>query len=287
MASLDNTTANAVEAPATAPAAEPAEIVQISVLAAQAAGIKAQQERTAAACQRIAKLSAARQSWQDTVYKTSNEMLYAILQDCYRLYDDMLGASVVAGALRTALDLTLTERKIPFEKTTHTMTKIVRCVFDGDRRRINAYSLALRAAFNNKPVKVPVDELASFIAANGGVEELRMPKSTTAVTLETKLDMAKSMLGKKELAVVASAKLSEDLDGTKVGEQHVLIVTQLADGSLAVNGMVSTTAAVNAALTAYYMANKTPIAAAAAGAAEVAKQSETAAVIEAMVAQAA
>ena len=67
----------------------------------------------------------------------------------------------------------------------------------------------------------------------------------------------------------------------------MLIVTQLADGSLAVNGMVSTTAAVNAALTAYYMANKTPIAAAAAGAAEVAKQSETAAVIEAMVAQAA
>lgn len=265
------------------PSPKMAEIVQISVSADEAASIKATQEKVAAAKDRIAKLSAQRQTWQDTVYKTSNDMLYAILQDCYRLYDDMLGTSLTASALRTALDRTLTERKISFESSTHTMTKIVRCVFDGDRRRINAYSLALRAAINNKPKKVPVDELAKFIAENGGVEELRIQKSPTSMSTVAKVDLAKTDLAQRNYAVVSSIQLVEGLDAAKVGQQHVLIVTQQADGTLVVNGIASTDSAVNAALSAYYSANKTHISAAASGETEAKKQSGEANLINALV----
>ena len=227
--------------------------VDIAVAATEAEGLNLQAVRSTAAYDRINKLSASRQHWQDTVYKTSNDMLYKILQDCYRLYDDMVGAGLTAAALREALARMLSERGIKFDKSTHTMTKIVRCVFDGDRRRISAYGLALRAALEQK---VPVETLADFICEQGGVEEIRLAKSTAAVPTQDKVAAATDMLRDKQLAVLTTPALTQALDAAKVGEQHVLIVTQLADGSLAVNCIVSTQSAVNAALTAYYSANK-------------------------------
>ena len=56
--------------------------------------------------------------------------------------------------------------------------------------------------------------------------------------------------------------LSPQLDAAKVGTQHVLIVTQTADGGFDINALVSTDAAVNAALAAYYSKNKAEAAAA-------------------------
>ena len=250
------------EAPSKSAQADEAERAKVpqtvneTVAVTEAEGIKLQDVRIVAAYDRITKLFDKRQVWQDTVYKTSNEMLYAILQECYRLYNDMLGAGVVASALRDALTRKLSERSIKFDKNTHTMTKIVRCVFDGDRKRISAYSLALRAALEKK---VPVDNLVGFISDQGGVEEIRLAKSTTTASTQHKVASATDMLRNRQLAVLTTPELTEALDAAKVGEHHVLIVTQLADGSLAVNCIVSAQSAVNAALAAYYGANKDAI----------------------------
>lgn len=248
----------------------PAPVVAIADERAKAAteaeGIKLQQQRVTSAYERIDKLSAARQSWQDTVYKTSNEMLYGILAECYVLYHDMCGKSVDAAALRAALESKLTERGIARKASTHTMAKIVRCVFDGDRRRISAYSRALLAALSEK---VAADGLAKFIEKAKGIEELRLAKSSNFVSTAKKVDKAKAAIATKSLVTIDDKALAQQLDTANVGAQYVLVASMQADGTLSVNAVLQSDAALKAALAAYYGQNKDAIAASAVNDAQV------------------
>ena len=228
--------------------------------ATEAEGIKLQQQRETSAYERIDKLSAARQDWQDTAYKTSNEMLYGILADCYRLYHDMCGKGVDAAALRAALERKLSERGIARKASTHTMAKIVRCVFDGDRRRISAYSRALQAALS---ANAAADGLAAFISDAGGVEELRLAKSPNFVPTAVKVDKAKAAIATKSLVTIDDKSLAKQLDTANVGAQYVLVASMQADGTLSINAVLQSDAALNAALAAYYGQNKDAIAASA------------------------
>ena len=49
---------------------------------------------------------------------------------------------------------------------------------------------------------------------------------------------------------------ADTFDAAKVGTQHVLIVTQRADGTYDANALLSAPSAVNAALAAFYSQNK-------------------------------
>lgn len=236
----------------------PAPITPIAPAIAEAEGIKLQAQRQQAAEARIEALSQARQTWQDTVYKTSNDMLYGILADCYALYADMCGKSPQAAALREALKRKLAARNIKCSEGTHTMAKIVRCVFDGDRRRISAYSRALQAALSEK---VPADGLAKFISDAGGVEELRLAKSTNFVPTAVKVEKAKAAIANKALAAIDGAALAQNLDAANVGAQYVLVASMQADGALAVNAVLRSDTVLKAALAAYYSTHKDVIAA--------------------------
>jgi hypothetical protein len=250
--------------PTPTPAADaqqtPAPIVPIAPAIAEAEGIKLQAQREQAADARIEALSQARQTWQDTVYKTSNDMLYGILAECYVLYHDMCGKTPQAAALREALKRKLAARNIKCSEGTHTMAKIVRCVFDGDRRRISAYSRALLAALTHKP-QVPADGLAKFIADAGGVEELRLAKSPNFVPTAVKVEKAKAAIADKALAAIDGAALAQNLDAANVGAQYVLVASMQADGTLAVNAVLRSDTALKAALAAYYSTHKDAIAA--------------------------
>ena len=109
-------------------------MAKVQVAATEAEGIEAQRQREAGAYERIVALSDRRAHWQNTVFKDSNDMLYGVLQGCYNLYADMTGKSVEASALRGALALLLKQRNIEVRESTHTMTKIVRCVLRSTRR---------------------------------------------------------------------------------------------------------------------------------------------------------
>ena len=201
----------------------------------------------------IEQLATDRLAWQEGAFRTSNEQLYKLLKGCYELYLKMCSTKADAAHLREALVKYIVENKISVKESAHTMTKIVRCVFGNDRRRVSAYSIVLRAAF---AAKIEAEKLPDYIRENGGVEEVRLAKSGNYVSPKAKAEVATSWLADANLAVIKSEALADQFDAAKVDSQHVLIVTQKADGSLIANAFVSNQSAVTSALAAYYAANK-------------------------------
>jgi hypothetical protein len=257
-------------------------MAEVQAAATEAEGIEAQRQREAGAYARIVALSDRRATWQNTVFKDSNDMLYGVLQGCYQLYADMLGKTPEASALRDALARLLKERNIVVRESTHTMTKIVRCVFDGDRRRISAYSRALRAAFDKK---VSAEKLAAFIYEAGGVEELRLGKPGTAVSPADKAQQVREAIKAKNIGVFDAS--AAQLDQAAVGSLRILIATQDASSKFTVNAVISSASALNAALVAYYSANKDSLKADGAAKAESAKAVDEEALLEALANEAA
>ena len=269
------------------PVQEPAPVVTIGDLqkvATEADGIEAQKDRENSAYARIVGLSERRARWQNTVFKDSNDMLYGVLQGCYNLYADLSGKSVEASALRGALALLLKQRNIEVRESTHTMTKIVRCVFDGDRRRISAYSRALRAALDKK---VHAAKLAVFIYEAGGVEELRLGKPGNAMSPADKAEQVKEAIKAKNIGVFDAAAVSDQLDHAAVGNMRILIATQDASAKFTVNAVISSASAMNAALVAYYSANKDSLKSDGSAKAQSAKAVDEEALLEALAAEAA
>lgn len=207
----------------------------------------------AANYKRIEQLVLDREVWEQGVVRTSNEHLYALLGRCYTLYGEMCGGTDAAKGLRSALEGFINLKGYCFTKSTHTMTKIVKCVFGVDRRRVSAYSLVLREALTQK---IKAAGIAAFIANGGGVEEVRRSKSPTAKTAKQKAELGKQAVGGELLAVVSGDKIAEKLDVANEGNDLVAIVTQQADGSLIVRALVHSQTVLNAALACAYSANK-------------------------------
>lgn len=202
---------------------------------------------------RIEQLIVQREVWEQGIVRTSNEQLYGLLAQCYTLYGDMCAGTPAAKDLRAALDSVVALKGYAFNKNTHTMAKIVKCVFGVDRRRVSAYSLVLREALAKK---LKAGEIAAFIASSGGVEEVRRSKSATAKTPAQKAALGKAAVADAQLAVISSDKVAEKIDLANVGNDLVAIVTQQADGSLIVRALVNSATVLNAALACAYSENK-------------------------------
>jgi len=197
-----------------------------------------------------------REAWEQNAYRTSNEQLYGLLQRCYGLYKAMEGASPEASALRAGLRdyINLKGLSGSFTKSSHTITKIVKCVFGSERRRINAYSTVLRTALAKG---VGVLDIAAFIRQEGGVEEIRLAKSPNAMSPKQKAAVATSTVVVNSLAIASSPALSGMLnDAGKIGTQTVLIGTWQADGSVVVRAVVESETVLTAALASHYSAIK-------------------------------
>lgn len=222
------------------------------------------------AMKELEQLIADRESWQQTAFKTSNDMLYGLLERCYEYYHRLCADTAAGQHAREGLELYIQSRGLSFKKSTHTIAKILACVFGSDRRRISAYSIALRSAIQSK---IPVAELVAYISNAGGVEELRLAKNPNAMTTKAKAETASHWAAEYKLSSVKADELTAESDAANVGSQHVLLVTQCADGSFTVHGIVSNQGVVDAALAAFYSKhNKSRTNAAAT--AEVAKTAE-------------
>jgi len=210
--------------------------------------------------QTLAKLSmlvAERAEWEATVYRTSNEMLYGILQKCLAINAAMLGNDAVAKQHRAALNEFIAVNGYRFTGATPTITKVVKCVFGVDRRRVSAYSIVLREAIKQNVQGIA---LPAWIESNGGVEQIRLSKSGNAVSAKQKLEAAKSVIEAADvLAVAAGAALGMQASAEFAGQDCVLLATQQADGSFAVRAVLRNASAVNAALVAYYGQSKTVV----------------------------
>lgn len=212
--------------------------------------------------ERIEQLAIDRQAWETTVYRTSNEMLYGLLQKCYQLYKDMEGKGDYAKKLRESLNDYVSMKGYRFVKSTHTLSKIAKCVFSDntsnegtDRRRISAYSIVLQKALSDG---VPVDGIASYINNAGGVEAIRLGKKPNGAVSPTtqKVVEAKANIAQKSVGVAMGLPLAAKLDAGKIGTQVVLIGTWQADGSVVVQAVVQNDTALNAALASYHSESK-------------------------------
>jgi hypothetical protein len=199
------------------------------------------------------KLVAEREGWEQNAYKTSNDQLYALLQKCYGFYSELSDGTAVAAGKREGLDNYIKAKGYVFAGATHTLTKIVKCVFGVDRRRVSAYGIALRFALESK---VAVQDLPAFIYDNGGVEQMRLAKSTTAMTVKQKAEVAQEAVCANNIAVVTSGDFADKFDAGRIGKYVVLIGTWQADGSVIARAVVQNDGVVNAALASYYSANK-------------------------------
>ena len=196
-----------------------------------------------------------REAWENTVARTSNEQLYKLLARCYGMYLSMSRDSEDAKQMRKDLQTYINLKGYVFTKASHTLTKIVKCVFGADRRRTSTYSIVLRSALAKGKVEA---EIAEFIESSGGVQEIRLAKSN-ALSTKAKAELAKNTVVEQVLAKVSGEGLAKVLDSAKVGEQVVIVATQKANGELVANAVTYSETAVNTALSAYYSANKDSI----------------------------
>ena len=186
--------------------------------------------------------------WENHELASSNDALYALLQHCYSLNNAMSGSDGTAKALRKGLANYIQDKKYQFKESSPLIAKIVKCVFGVDRRRVNAYSSALRVAMAEK---VAVMELPKFFKDQGGIEEVRR-KATTgkAKTMKDKVELGRAVLDSEALAYISSDNLNASFSNQSLEEGVVLLATREDDGSFAVRRVVQSNSAVKSALAA-------------------------------------
>jgi hypothetical protein len=198
-------------------------------------------------------LAVEREAWESTVYRTNNEQLYVLLQKCFQTYQAMSGGEDEAVNLRKGLADYINTKGYKFHVGTHSLVKIVKCVFGNDRRRVSAYGIVLRTALAKN---ISVLDIPEFIQSQGGVEEIRLAKSPNAMTAKLKAQAGAEAVQSSNLGVFASNSLASKLDAGNIGKSLVLIGTWQADGSIIVRSVVQHDSAVNAALACHYSATK-------------------------------
>lgn len=210
-------------------------------------------------------LEASRQSWEGKELAASHARLYAILTACYAYYLGMKAADSpkeVRAQMTKGLEHFIVMRKLRTLDKTHDMNKVVKAVFGEDRRRVSSYSMVLRVALTAGPCEQPLAaaELTSWIVAKGGIEEIRQGSKNGGKTAAERVEVAKEAVQNKSLMTFKPDPKSMSFDSNDVGKMMVLVVTYRPTGEIEVNSVVKSATTVNAALAAYYAANKDQIA---------------------------
>ncbi len=204
----------------------------------------------------VSKLVSTRIEWENNAYRKSNEQLYALLAECFSMYTAMCLDNDRAKQLRKDLNDYIESNKLTFKKSTHTLVRIVRCVFgEADKRRISTYGIVLRSAFSQQ---IESSKLVDFIKQYGGVQEIKLAK-TNALSVKAKAEVALTSLDTEVIAEIENKAVATKLDASKIGQRVIFIAKQLANGKFVINGAVNSEGAVNTAMAAYYSANKESI----------------------------
>ena len=190
-------------------------------------------------------LVAQRVDWENNELASANDALYALLQHCYSLNNAMSGTGVASKALKKGLANYIDSKGLIFTDATPLITKIVKCVFGVDRRRVNAYASALKVAIAEKK---QVMELPKFFKDKGGIEEVRRSNTKKPKSLKDKAALGRSVLDGDVLAKVSGDSLNANYSTESLEEGVVLLATREDDGSFAVRRVVQNKSVVNSAL---------------------------------------
>lgn len=271
----------------------------LTQLSAATAMLAAKIKPAKQAISELEELERQREKWEGTELAASHKRLYSILLKCYEFYLRMKSPDEDAEARRAllnGLDSFIKVRGYQFKANTHDMNRVVKAVFGNlERRRVSAYSLALRAALVEGPLNskghrtpLPADQLIAWIEDKGGVEEVRMAKKVKAhaVPVADRTDTVKSFVTQKKLMKVSVDAAVMPFDIDVVGKPVVLIATYLPTGEVELHGVVKNDSAINAALAAYYTENKADVDAALAAVQQQTQEEQLQLAIEQAAAQA-
>jgi hypothetical protein len=200
--------------------------------------------------QRLQSMETATRNWEANELAASNKRLYSILTDAYSFYQTLKGDPIKETRLQYATDLEefIAQRKYLFAPTSHDMTRVVKCVFGADRRRVSAYSIALREALRQD---VTAKDLADFIEQNGGVEQIRLG-GTKPLSAKVRAGKVKDEVLGAELGTIKFDARLVGVDADWADKQVVIVATYLPTGEFKANAVIRHDSAVNAALAAYY-----------------------------------
>lgn len=195
-------------------------------------------------------LETARVSWETYELAASNKRLYSILQDSYQYYLVMKrdADEVVRKEKLDAMESFVAERGYTFTPSTHDMTRVIKCVFGVDRRRVSAYSIALREALRQD---VAPADLMDFLEQNGGVEQIRLG-GTKPLSVTKRAELGKVAVNTTSLGNIQFDSSVFKTEEDWIDKQVVLVATCLTNGQLEVKAVIRHDGAVNAALAAHY-----------------------------------
>jgi hypothetical protein len=199
---------------------------------------------------KLKSMEASRRSWETAELAASNKRLYSILHSAYSYYCVMKNdpSKDVRKEHAETLDTFIEKRGYKFMPSTHDMTRVVKCVFGTDRRRVSAYSVALREALRQE---IAPDDLVTFIEENGGVEQIRLG-GTKPLSAKKRAEKVQAEVTNSELGLI---KIDHKFYGGNAewnDKQVVIVATYLPTGEFQVNAVVKHDSAVNAALAGYY-----------------------------------
>ena len=199
---------------------------------------------------RLQSMETATRNWEANELAASNKRLYSILEDAYTYYLTMKGDTNKETRAQYVKDLEqfIKERKYMFAPTSHDMTRVVKCVFGTDRRRVSAYSIALREALRQD---VAAKNLCAFIEQNGGVEQIRLG-GTKPLSAKVRAGKVKDEVVGAELGTIKFDARFVRADADWADKQVVIVATYLPTGEFQANAVIRHDTAVNAALAAYY-----------------------------------
>lgn len=120
----------------------------------------------------LQELVAQREHWENGVYKQANAELYAILERCAGIYEQLKDEKAHARAFNALVD----ELGVKFNNGTSLGLKIVRVVFGHERDREYAYARVLKVWFDER---ADAQTLTNFVIERGGVENVRRTASKT------------------------------------------------------------------------------------------------------------
>ena len=204
------------------------------------------------AFEQLKSLESARISWETVELAQSNNRLYSILKQAYSFYLMMKQDTdkEVRKAKLEAMEAFIADKGYTnsFGATTHDMTRVVKCVFGVDRRRVSAYSIALREALRQE---VGAKDLIVFMQENGGVEQIRMG-GTKPLSATKRAELVKAEVSEAVISTVKFDAETVKANADWVDKQVVFVATYLPTGEFEVNAVVRHDGAVKTALAAYY-----------------------------------
>lgn len=205
--------------------------------------------------ERIEDLATQREGWEMTQLARSNQALYSIFKECLSLYRDLTeGENLKEKKIGFKDHINLKGYK--FKETSPLSLKVIRCIFgDKDRRRLSTYHTVLRVAIADG---WSLDEVATKITERGGVQEISVRKAN-AMSQKDKALAAQTALLNQSVASLDSEQLKLKHNSEQNEQQAVAVVTQHQDGTFSVHCVVHSNTAVNAALAAYFNANKSDL----------------------------